>query len=117
MSKTNQIGCNMNKQLTCRTACLAGRRNWYECLGSTWMNGMDLGFNCKSCLLSDDKDRLWTLYSKRALEWLVTSANNLNSVKNETRHRRLRNLETHWWLDSNIGGGSHNPVSFPQYDG
>jgi len=39
---------------------------------------MECGSSCKSCLLSDVKDKLWTLYSRRASVCCVILATNLN---------------------------------------
>ena len=68
----------------------AGKQNWYENLVSTWRDGIDRGSNCRSCLLSDVKDRLWTLYSRRAGESVVISATSLYSVKGKIINQNQR---------------------------
>jgi len=44
---------------------------------------MERGFSCKFCRLSDVRDRLWILYSRRAWVCSVTSATSLNAVESK----------------------------------
>jgi len=68
---------------------------------------MEHGSSCKSCRLSDVKDKLWTLYSRRAWVCCVTSATNLNAVKSKihaTRTEEYGDLlkRDHPWITSSI---------------
>lgn len=44
---------------------------------------MECESSCKSCMLSDVKDRLWILYSRTAWVYRVTSATSLNAVESK----------------------------------
>ena len=55
---------------------------------------MECGSSCRSCLLSDVKDRLWILYSSRACVCSVTSAISLNAVENQIHIMGVKGVES-----------------------